>query len=650
MTDLSQLSNLIEYGGVEAFGKFYSIYPGIVESFYDPEGRGRVLVSVEVLGHPLPMQYYAHYVSPFCGNRVDLSTGTPLDSSPFGFYFPPEPGSSVLVAFQFGNLEAPIVLGGWWLAPGRKLANSRVPKEFRIANVSFPPTTRGIRSPVGHLIRFEDSSAYGRDQELLLRSSAGAELSFNDRRGSIRLSSSGSPAQYLDSNGDPARVLRHQLIGVDLPTNQLELKTAYNPLGSDEDITRLFYDLDNSSVEMSSTTNISSLNKRDIRGLYMTNGRSIVFEEKGGGAFANIVVGTGDGSTRFQLEFRDDEGQLQEVIPGTLVISVTSGGSIKRAYDQGGLIKGFIDDQVLASTIDYINGSADVAFKYPPDSGSSILASYRAIGRLDRVSDSATDDGVIRLESKQDPSSSAPAYFQIVDAGTSDPRTTYIEARTPGLQCLRIEDTSPNGPGKITLTTAAGYQVVVDEVLKQITINTASNIIQMDDNTGAISIAATAGPINVSTATMMTETVGAASVETVAGAKSITAAGITLNSSGATSMLSTGLVSRTFLGGITELVIGAVASVVTGAVVQNVVGTLTQSVLGIWTIQATPTINIIADTINLNKSGETPKSLMTRDVISWLTSHTHPVSGTTAGPSATPLVEVDVTTQSLKGS
>jgi hypothetical protein len=128
--------------------RFYSKYPGVVESTDDPSQEGRIKVVVDVLGQDSPMSLWAMPSSPYAGPDV-------------GFYTPPEVGCTVWVWFDHGDIEQPNFSGGWWCNPERntdaesKPSTSHVPQEFKTEG---SPTTRGLKTKKG-LILIEDDVA-----------------------------------------------------------------------------------------------------------------------------------------------------------------------------------------------------------------------------------------------------------------------------------------------------------------------------------------------------------------------------------------------------------------------------------------------------------------------------------------------------------
>ncbi len=119
----------------------------VVADNKDPEGLGRVRILFPWLD--TEESFWARVATPMAGEKM-------------GVYFLPDPGDEVLVAFEEGELERPIVIGGLW--NGRDL-----PPED---NADGQNNKRLIRSRGGHEICFEDQDGGG----LVLKTSTGQKI------------------------------------------------------------------------------------------------------------------------------------------------------------------------------------------------------------------------------------------------------------------------------------------------------------------------------------------------------------------------------------------------------------------------------------------------------------------------------------------
>ncbi len=89
--------------GLEYFGRYYSIYDGLVTDVDDPEKRGRIRVQVpSILGEGEELaQWVLPYVRDLAGNKS-------------GSFFPPDVGDLVKIGFDHGHIEYPYYVGGYW--------------------------------------------------------------------------------------------------------------------------------------------------------------------------------------------------------------------------------------------------------------------------------------------------------------------------------------------------------------------------------------------------------------------------------------------------------------------------------------------------------------------------------------------------------
>ncbi|WP_456434539.1 phage baseplate assembly protein V [Thermosulfuriphilus sp.] len=129
---------------------------GIVTNNQDPEGLGRVKICFPwVEGQE--ESYWARIATPMAGNKR-------------GIFFLPEVGDEVLVAFEQGNIDYPVVIGALW--NGRDL-----PPED---NADGQNNRRLIRSRSGHEIIFDDTQG---SETLILKSAGGQKITLKAAQG-----------------------------------------------------------------------------------------------------------------------------------------------------------------------------------------------------------------------------------------------------------------------------------------------------------------------------------------------------------------------------------------------------------------------------------------------------------------------------------
>ena len=84
-------------------GLWYGVYPALVTDVRDPDGQGRVKVSLPWAGDPQNAKYEAW-----------ARVATLMAGPGRGTWLIPDPGDEVLVAFEGGQPDRPCVLGALW--------------------------------------------------------------------------------------------------------------------------------------------------------------------------------------------------------------------------------------------------------------------------------------------------------------------------------------------------------------------------------------------------------------------------------------------------------------------------------------------------------------------------------------------------------
>lgn len=125
--------------GVAEPGAVFGMVIGIVTNVNDPENLGRVKVKMPWLGEDADTESnWARIVTDSAGaNR--------------GIFFLPEVNDEVLVAFEHGNMNYPMVLGGLWNG------KDKPPEQSSVAHKGGSTIHRMIVSRLGHRIVFDDS-------------------------------------------------------------------------------------------------------------------------------------------------------------------------------------------------------------------------------------------------------------------------------------------------------------------------------------------------------------------------------------------------------------------------------------------------------------------------------------------------------------
>ncbi len=142
------LRNYIEENGLEALGRFYGVYTGVVIQDYDPDNIGRLLVRVpEVKGDSVT------WASP-----MGMISG-----KGYGEHYIPATNEWVYIMFRNGDPKFPLWLPGGY-AKGEK------PQEFYSNSIS------GFKTLAGHLFMVDDEKGL-----ITIRTKSGVEVTISDK-------------------------------------------------------------------------------------------------------------------------------------------------------------------------------------------------------------------------------------------------------------------------------------------------------------------------------------------------------------------------------------------------------------------------------------------------------------------------------------
>lgn len=122
----------IQENGLEALGRFYATYKGIVANNQDPENLGRLQLKVPQVYGDEVYEYWALPKGIFAGNGI-------------GSFWIPNKGDFVWVSFENGDPRFPIWEYGWW-----KDKNS-IPKDAT-------PEIKVLQTTAGHRIVLDDKN------------------------------------------------------------------------------------------------------------------------------------------------------------------------------------------------------------------------------------------------------------------------------------------------------------------------------------------------------------------------------------------------------------------------------------------------------------------------------------------------------------
>jgi uncharacterized protein involved in type VI secretion and phage assembly len=150
------------------------VITGVVKSFDDPQGQGRI----ELAFPSLPDGQESGWAP----------VAVPLAGKSRGMYFMPEKEDEVLVAFERGDFDHPYIVGYLW------------------NGVDVPPETdpenRIIFTPGKHTLRFED-----KNKKIILQSAAGHQIVIDDSAKTLTLSTKGGQSIVMDDGQNSITLL-----------------------------------------------------------------------------------------------------------------------------------------------------------------------------------------------------------------------------------------------------------------------------------------------------------------------------------------------------------------------------------------------------------------------------------------------------------
>lgn len=182
MMDLELLSpvDLLAHGrAAEGLGgRWYGVYPAVVRDNVDPEGQGRVKVTLPWAPDTLTDQYEAW-----------ARLATLMGGDKRGSWFIPDVDDEVLVVFEAGDVRRPYVLGGLW--NGR----DKAPESMDGGGKNFKKV---LKSRNGVTVTLDDSD--GREQ-FIAETPGGQKLTLKDGPGTIELADSNGNSLKMEASG-----------------------------------------------------------------------------------------------------------------------------------------------------------------------------------------------------------------------------------------------------------------------------------------------------------------------------------------------------------------------------------------------------------------------------------------------------------------
>lgn len=174
----------------ETRSKVYGVAVGVVINNQDPQGQGRVQISFPTLSDNT-IGAWARIAVLMAGNQR-------------GTFFLPEVGDEVLVAFEYGDLSRPYVLGGLW-------NGQDAPPD---TNADGKNNKRLIKSRSGHIVRFDDTD--GSEKIEIIDKTGNNSITFDAANNVIKITSA-ADIELNASNGT-----------IKLKANTLDVSTTGN--------------------------------------------------------------------------------------------------------------------------------------------------------------------------------------------------------------------------------------------------------------------------------------------------------------------------------------------------------------------------------------------------------------------------------------
>jgi uncharacterized protein involved in type VI secretion and phage assembly len=159
-------------------GRWYGVYPAVVVDVRDPDGQGRVKVTLRWAPDTAGAQYEAW-----------ARLATMMGGSNRGSWFVPDVNDEVLVAFEGGDTRRPYVIGALWngidVPPQSMDANGRNDKKV-------------LRSRNGVKVTLDDTDG---QETFVAETPSGQRITLRDGPGMVEIVDSNGNSVKLDAGG-----------------------------------------------------------------------------------------------------------------------------------------------------------------------------------------------------------------------------------------------------------------------------------------------------------------------------------------------------------------------------------------------------------------------------------------------------------------
>jgi uncharacterized protein involved in type VI secretion and phage assembly len=159
-------------------GRWYGVYPALVSDIKDPDGQGRVKITLPWSPDTGGGQY-----------EVWARLATLMGGNNRGSWFIPDVNDEVLVAFEGGDPRRPYVVGGLWNG------SDSPPDSMDGAGNNY---RKVIRSRNGVKITLDDQDG---QEKMILETPGGQKVTLKDGPGSVQIEDSNGNSIKLETSG-----------------------------------------------------------------------------------------------------------------------------------------------------------------------------------------------------------------------------------------------------------------------------------------------------------------------------------------------------------------------------------------------------------------------------------------------------------------
>ena len=159
-------------------GRWYGVYPALVSDIKDPDGQGRVRITLPWSPDTSSAQY-----------EVWARLATLMGGNNRGSWFIPDVNDEVLVVFEGGDPRRPYVIGGLWNG------SDAPPESMDGAGNNH---RKVIRSRNGVRIALDDADG---QEKLILETPGGQKVTLKDGPGAVHVEDSNGNSVKLETSG-----------------------------------------------------------------------------------------------------------------------------------------------------------------------------------------------------------------------------------------------------------------------------------------------------------------------------------------------------------------------------------------------------------------------------------------------------------------